>query len=606
MINKVAELLEAFKKEEDRKLHESGITHPTTIGDMYEGLTAAMQSRTLPCGGLSVVSGFAKDHKGKMSKQLDCMLVVGEGEALPYNDKRVYLLDDIIAVTEVKKTLYTDKLTEAHDNLRSLMDLKPSRGRRIKATVHRAFQDLTESPLPDDVSTLPPTLLSIYHILVVEAGWPTRILLGFRGFANEKTFRQGIIDYLTAKTGVQGYGPMSMPSFIIGPNAAAIKNVSMPWGTPIDSDGTWPLIQTNGFLKPAYVLLEAIWSRLSCLGFIDDSVFGEDLQVEEWNRLLDCRLVPDKGWDYHAWSAEVAAYGESSVKEWSPIFVDDQAYAIAAVLCKNKQFLNLDTLEGDAGLQQAAEVLRQTRIIGPEISNPRVMRIILQSPVCVRLPDGRLAIGENNSGRMMRWLEKHFPDKAIAGSWNESGGRTTGTPSPPGCRRLRRWRGKILCGEGFGPEPPADASPPPGHRPPFSFHEPTLNPLAGIGIVGSERCLRCAVVHQPGVNVTEHLAVQAMGRGIGLEGHPQAAGTQCCHVPSGTREWMLGIPGSMNNEKGQVATGLHASQRSEAGRQPTVHGDHAGEALGIAETEAVGDRCSFSTADEEDPFRMDV
>jgi hypothetical protein len=150
------------------------------------------------------------------------------------------------------------------------------------------------------------------------------------------------------------------------------------------------------------------------LGFIDDSVFGEDLQVEEWNRLLDCRLVPDKGWDYHAWSAEVAAYGESSAKEWSPIFVDDQAYAIAAVLCKNKQFLNLDTLEGDAGLQQAAEVLRQTRIIGPAISNPRVMRIILQSPVCVRLPDGRLAIGENNSGRMMRWLKKHFPDKAIA------------------------------------------------------------------------------------------------------------------------------------------------------------------------------------------------
>ena len=61
----------------------------------------------------------------------------------------------------------------------------------------------------------------------------------------------------------------------------------------------------------------------------------------------------------------------------------------------------------------------------------------------------------------------------------------------------------------------------------------TLSLLAGIGIVGSERWLRCAVVHQPGVNVTEHLAVQAMGRGIGLESHPQAAGTQCCHIPSG-------------------------------------------------------------------------
>jgi hypothetical protein len=44
------------------------------------------------------------------------------------------------------------------------------------------------------------------------------------------------------------------------------------------------------------------------------------------------------------------------------------------------------------------------------------------------------------------------------GSWNESGGRTTGTLSPPGCRRLRRWRGKILCGAGFRPESPAGAS----------------------------------------------------------------------------------------------------------------------------------------------------
>gem|GEM_PF-4837135 len=62
----------------------------------------------------------------------------------------------------------------------------------------------------------------------------------------------------------------------------------------------------------------------------------------------------------------------------------------------------------------------------------------------------------------------------------------------------------------------------------------TISLLAGIGIVGSERRLLCTVVHQPGVNVSEHLAVQAMGRGIGLESHVQAAGTQCCHVPSGT------------------------------------------------------------------------
>src|SRR5271157_1055734 len=47
----------------------------------------------------------------------------------------------------------------------------------------------------------------------------------------------------------------------------------------------------------------------------------------------------------------------------------------------------------------------------------------------------------------------------LTGSWNESGGRTTGTLSPSGYRRLRRWRGTILCGAGFRPESPARASP---------------------------------------------------------------------------------------------------------------------------------------------------
>jgi len=32
------------------------------------------------------------------------------------------------------------------------------------------------------------------------------------------------------------------------------------------------------------------------------------------------------------------------------------------------------------------------------------------------------------------------------GSWNEGGGRTTGTPSPPGCRRLRRWTYRTTFG----------------------------------------------------------------------------------------------------------------------------------------------------------------
>ncbi len=379
---------------------------------MYEGLTAEIQQETLPCDGIRVVTGFAKDHTGKLSKQLDCMLVVGEGEKLPYTDKSVYLLDDIIAVTEVKKTLYTDKLIESHDNLSSIMELKPSRGRQIMATVHRAFQDLTGRVVPPDLAVLPPMLRSIYHILMVEAGWPLRIALGFRGFANESTFRQGILDFLAKNVGKLRSGPMSLPSFIIGPNAAAIKNVSMPWGSPLDADEKWPLLQTNGFLKPVYVLLEAIWSRLSSLGYIDDSVFGEDLEVEAWNRLIDCRLVPEKGWEFNPYPAEVVDYDEASVKEWDPIFLDSVEYAIVVKL--ERQLLNLDDLEGDPEMKQAAENLIQKRILGPITGEPRLVGNLLHVPMCVQLPDRRYAVGEENSGRMTRWCQKHFPDAKFA------------------------------------------------------------------------------------------------------------------------------------------------------------------------------------------------
>jgi hypothetical protein len=412
MIKTVADLFDAFKQQEDEKLHGKGITHPTTIGDMYEGLTAEIQQRTLPCDGINVVSGFAKDHTGKLSKQLDCMLVVGDGEELPYVSKRVYLLDQIIAVTEVKKTLYTEKLNEAHDNLSSIMDLKPSQGRRLMATVHRAFQDLTGRTVPLDPATLPPMLQSIYHMLVVEAGWPLRIVLGFRGYANEATFRKGILDFLKENVKKQGYGPMSLPGFIIGPNAVAIKNVSMPWGSPIDVDGSWPLLQTNGFLKPVHVLLEAIWSRLSCLGFIDDSAFGEDLEVEVWNRLIDCRPLPEIGWEYDAYPAKVAAYGEDSVKEWRPFFVSEAEYAIVVAL-RNKS-LNLNELGSDFELRAAVDSLIQKRIIGSISGEPHMVSNLLHVPMCVRLPDQSYAIGENNSGRMVRWCGKHFPGVKIA------------------------------------------------------------------------------------------------------------------------------------------------------------------------------------------------
>ncbi len=48
MIKNVADMLQAFWDEERKKLDAQNITHPPTIGEMYEGLTKELLARTLP------------------------------------------------------------------------------------------------------------------------------------------------------------------------------------------------------------------------------------------------------------------------------------------------------------------------------------------------------------------------------------------------------------------------------------------------------------------------------------------------------------------------------------------------------------------------------
>jgi hypothetical protein len=91
MIETVGQMLEALIDQEARVLSRHGVRHPPTIGAMYEGLTQGALRRTLPTGAaLSVVSGFALGHNGSRSRQLDCMVVVGEGQRIPHTESFEY------------------------------------------------------------------------------------------------------------------------------------------------------------------------------------------------------------------------------------------------------------------------------------------------------------------------------------------------------------------------------------------------------------------------------------------------------------------------------------------------------------------------------------
>jgi len=99
--------------------------------------------------------------------------------------------------------------------------------------------------------------------------------------------------------------------------------------------------------------------------------------------------------------------------EWVPFLLSDNAYAIASFLCQKKQVLDMGSLEHEPDLKEAAEELIRKKIIGPGTANPGILGVVLKSPMCVRLPDGRCVVGENAFGQMLRWLGRQYPDTAM-------------------------------------------------------------------------------------------------------------------------------------------------------------------------------------------------
>jgi len=122
MIKELSELLTKLISEEKKHLDEYELKHAPTIGSMYEGLTADVLRKTIPLEiNLNVVSGFVTDDSGMMSNQIDCMIVKGNGENIPYTDKYKWHIKDVIAVFEVKKSLYTKEFDESYNNLKSVL-----------------------------------------------------------------------------------------------------------------------------------------------------------------------------------------------------------------------------------------------------------------------------------------------------------------------------------------------------------------------------------------------------------------------------------------------------------------------------------------------------
>lgn len=86
MIDSVAQLLEGILATQLPILGEESkrLQNPGMIGDMYEGLTRDLMERAVFDGlGLRIAKGKIRNSAGDLSRQIDCMIVVGGGEPIP-------------------------------------------------------------------------------------------------------------------------------------------------------------------------------------------------------------------------------------------------------------------------------------------------------------------------------------------------------------------------------------------------------------------------------------------------------------------------------------------------------------------------------------------
>jgi len=421
MIKSVADLLKGFLEKETQLLESYKIVkHPGIIGDMYEGLTKEILDKSIFDGlDLRICAGKIKNSKNAFSGEIDCMLVVGDGEKIPYTDKFIYDSSKVVAVIQVKKNLYSKDLKDSFTNLKSVIDVTEERdGEEFHSNMLRsAYRMICQSELPkrSELENLPFEKQMIFHILSLEAFYPARIVWGYNGFKSEYSLRNSMIKFLeknisTKDEKIRGFDPLGFPNLIICENNSLIKNNGIPFAYPIDKDLWWPFLVSSPE-NPVYFFLEIIWTRLHFMYGISSEIFGEDLNVDELHGFLLAKAKETKemtGWEYmHIDLTKEELEKPLNHIDWEPTFLDNCQFVIINELCKKEELKYTDdkelenfVIKSGYTIKSFAKSLKETGLV--DIDNG-TFKLITEQCLCGISPSGKYFAGDNKTGRVERW-----------------------------------------------------------------------------------------------------------------------------------------------------------------------------------------------------------
>lgn len=418
MIKTTADILEAIRAKEVQLLDRQKIRHGPIIGSMYEGLTKSMLEKSLFEGlDLRVSQGFITNPQGVRSKQIDCMLVEGDGEQIPYSDNYIYPIRQVIAVIEVKKSLFAADLSNAYENLHSVVE---TIDKRVKSDqeLRDAWRSITHTEIPTagEIDQLSIEEEMMLRSLIYEHILPVRIAFGYHGFATEHKLRQAFVEYIegTAKKGIKqlGFAPHSFPNLILSGDNALVKTNGMPYGGPM-REGDW-LVYGSLHDRSMLLFLELIWSRISYRFKLGSSMFDDTLQ--RFASLLWVKYDKDMGgWRYIVDHIAKKTLESGPIETtWEPIEVTEAQFEILNILGK-KEFISMAADEDFREFVAVYDIedvdsfvdnLVQTGLVF--LDKDRNLRYLTDQCATAIIPDGRFFAGENKSGEFVRWMNKEI------------------------------------------------------------------------------------------------------------------------------------------------------------------------------------------------------
>jgi len=290
---------------------------------MYEGLTSELLNLALPptLEQLRVVSGFITSLDGlKMSGQIDCMIVIGEGTQVPYTEAFKYPIQKVIAVFEVKKRSNKKDYVDAIDHLVRLCDLLPDHLPAGHLSDEAMGRLLGYRPWHGDLHQLKRNQDQFaFRSATLSAYLPLRVIISYHGYSRPETLPRIIEKYLHKEDlSINIIG--ELPDFILDGDRAFVKLVGLPYAIPI-RDGVWLWFASNED-RPLLSLLECLMWRL--IPYMDRNfpAFADHDEDPAMNALF-CAKITDHSIRLRYFKAEIPCEAQSFHQAESGIHILD-------------------------------------------------------------------------------------------------------------------------------------------------------------------------------------------------------------------------------------------------------------------------------------------